>query len=92
MKTLTKKSEGKGSPASAETTRDCGGPPISRAAERMRRCRQRQRKGLRYLGLEIREREIDALVRQGLLRPEQRDQNSDIKRAFYRFLDRTLGE
>jgi len=42
----------------------------SAAAERMRLHRERRRKGLRCLTIELRESEIDALVRMGLLRAE----------------------
>ena len=38
----------------------------SAAAERMRRHRQRRRDGLRCFMIELRETEIDALIRQGL--------------------------
>jgi hypothetical protein len=55
----------------------------SAAAERMRRHRERRRDGLRCLMIELRETEIDALVR-----------NTDlyaIEMALYEFLERTLG-
>jgi hypothetical protein len=70
-------------------------PPISPvthspAAERMRRHRERRRNKLRCLTIEIREREIDALIRKGLLRPETRNITYDIQMALYAFLDRTL--
>ena len=39
----------------------------TRAAERMRRCRQRRRDGLRCYRLELHDSEIEALVRRGLL-------------------------
>ena len=39
--------------------------PRSAAAERMRRHRQRRRDGLRCLTVEVRESEIDTLVRMG---------------------------
>jgi hypothetical protein len=38
----------------------------SPAAERMRRHRQRRRDGLRCLTVELRDREIDELIRRGL--------------------------
>jgi hypothetical protein len=40
---------------------------LTGAAERMRRHRQRRRDGLRCLIIELRETEIDALIRNGLL-------------------------
>ena len=48
-------------------------PPLSLAAERMRRYRERRREGLRCLMIELRETEIDALIRDGLLKPETRN-------------------
>jgi hypothetical protein len=66
--------------------------PLSRslAAERMRRHRQRQRDGLRCLVIELRETEIDALARKGLLKPELRNDTSAIIDALYAHLDRTI--
>jgi len=63
----------------------------TRAAERMRRCRRRRRDGLRCYSLELRDGEIEALVRRGLLlATEQTNRNAVIK-AMYAFFDRTLG-
>ena len=61
------------------------------AAERMRRHRQRRRDGLRCLGIELRETEIDVLIRKGLLKPETRNDTSAIIDALYAHLDHTLG-
>ena len=63
----------------------------SAAALRMRRHRERRRHGLRCLTLQVREREIDALVRRGLLTAEMRNVVREINAAFYKFLDQTLG-
>ena len=63
----------------------------SMAAERMRRHRRRQREGLRHVGIELRETEIDALIRSRLLAPELRGDRKAILKALYAFLDRTLG-
>jgi hypothetical protein len=63
----------------------------SPAAERMRRHRQRQRNGLRCLLIELRETEIDVLIRIRLLDPETRNDPSALSRALHAFLDRTLG-
>jgi hypothetical protein len=60
-------------------------------ALRTRRHRERRRRGLRCLMVEVREREIEALVRKGLLKPETRNSAREIIMAFYRFLDQTLG-
>jgi hypothetical protein len=66
-------------------------PNISPAAERMRRHRDRRRQRLRCVTVELRESEITALVRFGLLQPEARSRPGDIVRALYAFLDQTLG-
>ncbi len=64
--------------------------PSSAAAERMRAHRQRRRDGLRCVTIELRETEIDALIRKELLKPETRNNPSAIIDALYAFLDRTL--
>jgi hypothetical protein len=63
----------------------------SAAADRMRRHRQRRRDGLRCLVIELRETEIDVLIRKGLLKPETRNEPSAIIDALYAHLDHTLG-
>jgi hypothetical protein len=60
-------------------------------ASRVRLHRARRRHGLRCLMIQIRDREIDALVRQGLLDSEKRDDTTEIRAAFHQYLDRTLG-
>jgi hypothetical protein len=57
----------------------------------MRRHRERRLQRLRCVTIELREREISALVRRGLLHPDARFVPSEIIRALYDFLDRTLG-
>jgi len=64
----------------------------SAAAERMRRHRQRRCDGLRCFMIELRETEIDALVRKGLLEAEDRHDYDSVQSALYAFLDRALGE
>ena len=64
----------------------------SAAAERMRRHRQRRRDGLRCFMIELRETEIDALIRKGLLAAENRHDYEAVQSAFYAFLDHALGE
>ena len=64
--------------------------PRSAAAERMRAHRQRRRDGLRCLTIELRDSEIDALIRKQLLKSERRNDLSAIIDALYVFLDRTL--
>jgi len=62
------------------------------AAERMRRHRQRRRDGLRCLVIELRETEIDALIRNELLQSENRHDYDSVQSALYAFLDRALGD
>jgi hypothetical protein len=62
----------------------------SLAAERMRRHRERQRNGLRCLVIELRETEIDTLIRKGLLKWETRNDRNAIVEALYEFFDCTL--
>jgi hypothetical protein len=70
---------------------DAMSKPISPAGYRMRRHRQRRREGLRCLVIELRETEIDALIRKGLLKLETRNDPNAVSVAFYEFLDRALG-
>jgi hypothetical protein len=62
----------------------------SPAAERMRRHRERRQEGLRCVTIEVRETEIDVLVRMGLLRAEMRHEINAIIEALYAHFDRTL--
>ena len=65
-------------------------PNVSAAAERMRRHRQRRHDGLRCLRIELRETEIDELIRRKFLTPETRNDRNAVLRAFYGFLDHAL--
>jgi hypothetical protein len=62
----------------------------SPAADRMRLYRER-RLGLRSIMIELRETEIDVLVRKGLLNQGRRDDPRAIVQALHAYLDRTLG-
>jgi len=64
---------------------------LSPAAERMRRHRQRLRKGLQCIVVELRQSEIEALIRKKLLKQDGRNEGNAIRRALYDFLDQTLG-
>ncbi len=64
--------------------------PISPAAARMRRHRQRQREGLRCLTVQLRETEIDTLVCRALLEPEMRNNKTAIINALHDHFDLTL--
>jgi hypothetical protein len=63
---------------------------LNPAAERMRRHRQRRRDGLHCLSLELRETEIDALIRMRLLNGDNRRNPNAIRDALYAFLDNAL--
>jgi hypothetical protein len=63
----------------------------TRAAERMRRCRTRRRDGLRCYSLELRDGEIKALVRRGLLLASEQTNRIAVIKAMYEFFDHTLG-
>ena len=63
----------------------------SPAAERMRLHRERRRRGLRCLMVELRETEVDALIRGGLLEQETRNNRNAVLKALYRHFNRTLG-
>ena len=62
----------------------------SAAGQRMRLHRERRRNGLRCLTIELRETEIDALVRKGLLKGEMRNDPIAVTEALYAHLDQTL--
>jgi hypothetical protein len=62
----------------------------SAAAERMRLHRERRRNGMRCLTIELRETEIDALIRNGFLNREMRNNQFAIRDALHSFLDETL--
>ena len=62
----------------------------SSVAHRMRRYRERCNKKLRCLTVEIRDCEIEALVRMGLLNQETRNDTIAITEALHSFLDQTL--
>jgi hypothetical protein len=63
----------------------------SAAAERMRRHRERRRDGLRCVVVELRETEIDELVRRKLLEADARNDLYAVRDALHAHFDRTLG-
>jgi hypothetical protein len=71
------------SPATKELSR-------SASAARMLRHRERRRRGLRFLGIELREREIEALIRRGQLHADQRANSAAVRKALYWFFDQYL--
>jgi hypothetical protein len=56
--------------------------PRLSSAERMQRSRERRRKGLRCLTIELREAEIDQLIRRKRLAAEDRENPDALRRAF----------
>ena len=68
-------------------------PPIARsaAARRMRAHRQRRREGLRCIVVQLRETEIDELIRKGLLQADARNDVYAVRNALHAHFDRTLG-
>jgi hypothetical protein len=71
-------------------TNDRDTPAPSAAALRMRRHRERRKDGLRCMTIELREMEVDAMVRKGLLKEDARNNRGAVMNALYGFLDRTL--
>jgi hypothetical protein len=62
----------------------------SSSAVRMRWLRERRRRGVRFLAIEIREREIEALIQRGRLRPDHRANRAAVRKALHGFLDQYL--
>jgi len=60
------------------------------STSRMRRHRERRRKGLRHIAILVREGEISELVRRGLLEAAKRDDPTAIRSAIYCVLERSL--
>ena len=74
------------------TELEAAAPPRSPsgAALRIRRHRERRRRKLHCLTIELRKTEIDALVRKGMLEAETRNNRQAIRLALYSFLESTL--
>jgi hypothetical protein len=62
----------------------------SSAAERMKLHRERKKKGMRCLTIELRETEIDALIRKGFLKADTRNDAEAITDGLYAYFDREL--
>jgi len=60
------------------------------AAERMRRHRQRRRKGVRIVRIQLRATEIDALIRKGYLDQKSRDDLDALEFGVDAFVDDAL--
>ena len=68
-------------------------PPIacSAAARTHARAPKRRQAGLRCVGVQLRETEIDVLIRKGLLKADARNDLYAVRDALHEHFDRTLG-
>jgi hypothetical protein len=64
-----------------------GASPVSPAAERMRRYRERRRRGLSCIKVQLRRSEVDGLIASGLLKPAERQDRGALAAALHRYLD-----
>ena len=65
-------------------------PMRSATAQRMRAHRKRRRAGLRCVVVQLRETEIDVLIRRGLLKADARNNVRAIRDAIHAHFDKTL--
>jgi hypothetical protein len=63
-------------------------PPLSPGAERMRLHRERRRKGVSCVTIQLLEAEISGLIQRGLLEPTRQHDRAAIAGALHRYLDR----
>ena len=68
-----------------------GASPVSPAAARMRLHRERRRRGLRCVTIELRRTEVATLIARRLLAPEEQGDGRALRRAIHKLLDVTLG-
>lgn len=66
--------------------------PLTRSpgAQRMQRNRERRRKRLRSITVDLHETEVDVLIRRGWLAADSRCDNAAVVRALYCFFDEAL--
>ena len=60
---------------------------LTSAAERMRRYRERRRRGLSCIKVQLRRSEVDALIACKLLEPTERQDRRALAAALHRYLD-----
>jgi hypothetical protein len=77
-------------PGIAQSNPDIKERPRSSAAIRMERLRQRRRKRMRCLTIELRDSEIEEFIRRKRLSPEDRDDPKALRRTVHQYLDDTL--
>jgi hypothetical protein len=63
---------------------------MSRSRDRMVLLRARRRRGLRFVGIEVRDAEVSELVKRGFLAEEDRNASLAIRDGLHRFLDSSL--
>jgi len=73
-----------------EAVLEAGEIPISASALRMRRSRELRRKGLTCYCVQLREIEIDKLVKYGLLATEDRGNKVAVVNALHAFFDKSF--
>jgi hypothetical protein len=62
-------------------------PRVSSGAERMRRYRERRRRGLSCIKVQLRRSEVDGLIACKLLEPTEREDRKTLEEALHRYLD-----
>ena len=62
-------------------------PRPSSGAQRMRLYRERRRRGLSCIKVQLRRTEVDALIARGLLEPADRQDRGVLAAALHRYLD-----
>jgi hypothetical protein len=62
-------------------------PRLSASAERMRRFRERRRRGLFCVKVQLRRSEVDALIASGFLEQTERQDRTELATALHRYLD-----
>jgi hypothetical protein len=75
----------------AEASPPTDRPPPVGAALRMRRVRERRRRGLYYTATLLDERQIEGLIRRGWLARGERGQAAAVRKALYQYLVDNLG-
>jgi hypothetical protein len=62
-------------------------PRLSSDAQRMRRYRERRRRGLSCIKVQLRQSEVDGLIACKLLQPTEREDRGALAAALHRYLD-----
>jgi hypothetical protein len=68
------------------------GDARSPGAQRMARYRKRRRDGIRCYTVLVRDREVEILIRLGLLTAAERNNPNSVVKALHRLFDETLGQ